>query len=67
MKTINKTINLKEACGVCNQHKSTGIHLYNLFICCQCEQEIIHTEPRDTEYQYYLDKLKHINQPTLYS
>jgi hypothetical protein len=57
--------NEKETCGICEQEKSRGIHLYTLFICCECEQKMIHTEPREEAYQYYLKKLKNMNQPTL--
>ncbi|MCT2534285.1 sigma factor G inhibitor Gin [Aquibacillus koreensis] len=57
----------KEVCGVCDLEKPKGIHLYNLFICCECEQKMVHTEPSEEQYKFYLDKLKHINQPKLYS
>ncbi|WP_226038395.1 sigma factor G inhibitor Gin [Aquibacillus saliphilus] len=64
MKTVE---GYKEACGICEQEKYRGIHLYNLFICCECEQKMIHTEPKEEQYQYYLHKLKRISKPTLYS
>ncbi|WP_093217532.1 sigma factor G inhibitor Gin [Sediminibacillus albus] len=54
-------------CGICNREKPKGIHLYTLFICCDCEQKMIHTEPCEAEYQHYLDKLKNMKQTTLYS
>ncbi len=56
-----------ERCGICEEKKERGIHLYTMFICCECEYNMIHTEPREEKYQYYLDKLKNINQPTLFS
>ncbi|WP_026568956.1 MULTISPECIES: sigma factor G inhibitor Gin [Sediminibacillus] len=56
-----------ETCGVCGVEKQKGIHLYTLYICCECEQKIIHTEPSDAAYQYYLDKLKNMKQTKLYS
>ncbi|SDK59638.1 Inhibitor of sigma-G Gin [Sediminibacillus albus] len=56
-----------EMCGICNREKPKGIHLYTLFICCDCEQKMIHTEPCEAEYQHYLDKLKNMKQTTLYS
>lgn len=56
-----------ESCGICEEKKERGIHLYTLFICCECEQNIIHTEPREEKYNYYLQKLKNMNQPRLYS
>lgn len=57
----------KDKCGICEESKARGIYLYNLFICIECEHNMIHTEPREEKYQYYLQKLKNINQPTLFS
>lgn len=54
-------------CGICEEEKGNGIFLYRLFICHECERNMIHTEPREEKYNYYLQKLKNINQPTLYS
>ncbi|GGJ89354.1 anti-sigma-G factor Gin [Lentibacillus kapialis] len=58
---------MTERCGICEEEKERGIHLYKLFICCECETNMIHTEPREEKYRYYLQKLKNMNQPTLYS
>lgn len=54
-------------CGICEEEKVRGIHVYNMFICTECEYNMIHTEPREEKYNYYLQKLKNINQPTLFS
>lgn len=51
-----------ERCGICEEKKEKGIHLYQLFICTECEHNMIHTEPREEKYKYYLKKLKKINQ-----
>lgn len=56
-----------ERCGICEEEKERGIHLYKMFICTECEQNMIHTEPREEKYHYYLRKLKNMNQPTLHS
>lgn len=63
MDPISEMVN----CGICEEEKGKGIFLYRLFICNECEQNIVHTEPREEKYQYYLRKLKNINQSTLYS
>lgn len=60
-------INFIEMCGICEEEKEQGIHLYKLFICSECEWNMIHTEPKEEKYRYYLKKLKNINQPTLNS
>ncbi|HLT55440.1 MAG TPA: sigma factor G inhibitor Gin, partial [Bacillota bacterium] len=51
----------------CEDEKKEGIHLYNLFICSECEYNMIHTEPREEKYQYYVRKLKAVRQSKLYS
>jgi len=56
-----------EMCGVCEKEKDRGIHLYNMFICYECEKEIIQTEPSEQKYHYFLKKLRSINQTTQYS
>lgn len=62
-----KPIESMKLCGICEEEKDKGIHLYRLFICYECERNMIHTEPKEEKYRYYLKKLKHINQPTLNS
>ncbi|WP_249872237.1 sigma factor G inhibitor Gin [Oceanobacillus saliphilus] len=54
-------------CGICEEKKAKGIHLYTMFICTDCEYNMIHTEPREEKYNYYLHKLKNITKPKLYS
>lgn len=62
-----KRIKLNEQCGICEEEKVEGIRLCQLFICGDCERNMIHTEPREEKYNYYLQKLKNMNQPALYS
>jgi len=40
-----------ERCGICEEEKERGIHLYKMFICTECEQNMIHTEPREEKYR----------------
>lgn len=54
-------------CIICEEQKDKGINLYTTFICTACEHNLIHTEPREEKYNYYVRKLKHMNQPTTYS
>lgn len=63
---MGKSIELKR-CGICEEEKQAGIHLYTMFICSECEHNMIHTEPREEKYNYYLHKLKNINHTKLYS
>lgn len=59
--------NIQELCGICEEEKAQGIHLYTLFICKECEFNMVHTEPHEEKYRYYVKKLKNLNQPQLYS
>lgn len=63
---MNSIKNLQH-CGICEDWKKEGIHLYRLFICSECEYNMIHTEPREEKYEYYLKKLKNMNQSSLSS
>jgi len=56
------SIETKTRCGICEEEKEEGIVLYKLFICDECEKNMIHTEPREEKYNYYLQKLKNMNQ-----
>lgn len=52
-------------CGICEESKEKGIYIYKLFICHECEQNMVQTKPREDKYEYYLQKLKNINLPKL--
>ncbi|MBM7555155.1 sigma factor G inhibitor Gin [Thalassobacillus pellis] len=54
-------------CGVCERQKPRGIYIYQMYICEDCEKEVISTEPGDVRYSYFLKKLKSINQSTIHS
>ncbi|RLQ91707.1 sigma factor G inhibitor Gin [Falsibacillus albus] len=56
-----------EACIVCEEHKSKGIHLYTSFICRDCEEDMVHTDTKDPKYKYYINQLKKITTPEIYS
>jgi hypothetical protein len=56
-----------QRCGICEEEKARGIHLYTTFICTECEHNMIHTEPREEKYNYYVRKLKNATKPKLYS
>ncbi|WP_373995079.1 sigma factor G inhibitor Gin [Metabacillus litoralis] len=56
-----------ETCIICDKEKETGIHLYTSFICVECEKNITNTQTSDPKYQYYLEKLRRVKNPPLYS
>ena len=57
----------EEICVICEEGKEKGIHLYQSFICMECEKDLIVTETNDPKYKYYLQKLKKITTPEIFS
>ncbi|MGX1191507.1 hypothetical protein RKD52_000059 [Metabacillus sp. SLBN-84] len=56
-----------ETCIICDTEKVKGIHLYTSFVCTDCETDMIQTETEDPKYAYYVDKLRRVKTPPLYS
>src|SRR3954451_15682220 len=56
-----------EQCVICEENKLKGIHLYTSFICTDCEKDMIVTDTHDPKYKYYLQKLKKITTPEIFS
>lgn len=56
-----------ESCIICDNIKVEGIHLYESFICQECEKNIINTNTSDPKYQYYLKKLRNITSQKIYT
>jgi len=54
-------------CIICEETRQQGIYICSSFICTSCEYNIIHTDTKEAKYHYYVQKLKPINQLTLYS
>ncbi|MFD1021120.1 sigma factor G inhibitor Gin [Thalassobacillus hwangdonensis] len=57
----------KSRCGVCNEVKDDGIHIYQLYICESCEKEMLTTDPGDARYQFFIEKLKTISKSVIHS
>jgi hypothetical protein len=56
-----------ETCVICEQLKPKGIHLYTSFICTECERELIHARTSDSRYKFFLEQLKKITTPEIFS
>lgn len=56
-----------EQCIVCHVDKEVGIHLYTSFICTECENEMVHTETNDPLYRIFIQRLKKVNTPQIFS
>ncbi len=54
-------------CIICEEDRMQGIRICTSFICISCEYNLIHTDTQEEKYRYYVQKLKPINQQTLYS
>lgn len=57
----------KEICVICEEQKEKGIHLYTSFICTNCERDMIKTETNDPKYKYFLNKLRKVTAPEIFS
>lgn len=58
---------LGESCVICEQNKQLGIHLYTSFICTECEKMMIQTDTSDPNYKFYVDKLRKVTKPEIFS
>jgi hypothetical protein len=58
---------VEEQCIVCQSEKSVGIHLYTSFICTECEREMVQTDTNDPVYKLFVQRLKKVNTPQIYS
>ncbi|MBP3041010.1 sigma factor G inhibitor Gin [Bacillaceae bacterium Marseille-Q3522] len=56
-----------ETCIICEVRKAKGIHLYMAFICTDCEKQMLTTDTSDPKYKYYLEKLRRITMPEIFS
>jgi hypothetical protein len=59
--------NKGETCVICEQVKPIGIHLYTSFICTECERGMIDTDTSDPNYKFYVDKLRKVTKPEIFS
>ena len=50
-----------EVCAICEAKKKEGIHLYNIYICSECEEALIHTEATDPLYKRHVEKMRKMN------
>ena len=66
VRVVNSTAR-EEICIICEEQKEKGIHLYTSFICTKCEQDIIMTDTNDPKYKYFLNKLRKITAPEIFS
>jgi hypothetical protein len=56
-----------ETCVICEQLKPKGIHLYTSFICVDCERDLIQASTNDPRYKFFLEQLKKITTPEIFS
>ncbi|GIN42293.1 MULTISPECIES: sigma factor G inhibitor Gin [Heyndrickxia] len=64
--SINERV-VGETCIICEQPRHNGIHLYTSFICLECEKDIVQTDTNDPKYKYYINQLKLVVKPEIYS
>ncbi|CAG9623054.1 sigma factor G inhibitor Gin [Sutcliffiella rhizosphaerae] len=54
-------------CIVCEEEKQRGIHLYTEYICTECEGAMLQTDVKDPMYKFYLQQLRKVIIPKIYS
>ncbi|EDL63783.1 sigma factor G inhibitor Gin [Bacillus sp. SG-1] len=64
---LNTEKTLREMCIICSQPKATGIHLYTSFVCIDCEKDMIRSETDSPQYKFFVERLKKVNTPQIYS
>ncbi|MCM3588592.1 sigma factor G inhibitor Gin [Mesobacillus maritimus] len=67
MARLLATDHLGESCVICEQVKSTGIHLYTSFICAECEKGMLQTDTSDPKYKFYVEQLRKVTKPEIFS
>lgn len=50
----------RQTCIICNQQRRDMLQLLQQPICTICEQDIVHVQVMDEEYDFYLARLKEI-------
>ena len=60
-------IQTKACCGICDEEKESGFYLYRLYICLECERQIVQAEPEQDIYQQFVKRLRGVRTETLYS
>lgn len=56
-------LSMEETCVICESEKKSGIHLYTVFVCEECERLLIQTDADDPLYKEYIVKLKKMLAP----
>ena len=62
---IMKKGHCQEKCSVCEQRSNQGIHICDIYICENCEREIVCSDVTDEFYKYYLQKLRKLKHSLL--
>ncbi|MCA0972740.1 sigma factor G inhibitor Gin [Halobacillus litoralis] len=44
-------------CSVCSKQTSEGIYVLSVFLCHDCEQEMVRTPVEDPKYQFFVDQM----------
>ncbi|UOQ44696.1 sigma factor G inhibitor Gin [Halobacillus salinarum] len=51
-------MNRKECCSICSREAEDGIYLLKLYICQDCEREMIDTPTSDPKYDFFVKQMK---------
>ena len=54
------TTEVMQICAICDEEKDSYITIQGAFLCRGCERELISTDPMDSNYSFFIEKLKNI-------
>ncbi|WP_173918039.1 sigma factor G inhibitor Gin [Halobacillus sp. Marseille-Q1614] len=56
-----------ECCSICSKKTEDGIHLLRVYICGDCEKEMLETPADDPKYQFFIDQMNKAHRTAIYS
>lgn len=51
-------MDISKKCVICRKDSGNGISVLGRFICCECEENVVHTDVYDEDYDIYKDLIK---------
>jgi hypothetical protein len=47
-------------CMICGQRQESGILILSVFLCDECETEMVETDAQDVRYPYFIEQMKRV-------
>jgi hypothetical protein len=59
---VKVLLTVLETCKICSGASKLGVHLFDAFICDECEQVIVHLDVKHPLYPFLMSKMNEILQ-----